>query len=147
MMRVTLLKMAAAGLALGLMAGASRPAQCSADSYKAAAGKLAAYLRTAGFTKNQVAFLRTQADREVRTLRANALGSQARPCGIDSARAHVIACTRAQLPPLLASTKAPLDSVSKQAIWGRSDRTVREALFAGGFYSCLGAAKDALFVN
>jgi hypothetical protein len=123
---------------------ASGAAQCSKVSYKAGRAQLSQYLSGQGYSSGQVRFLLRNADQQTGRLRVADLNAGSKACGIDSARAHVLGCTRSMMPGLLRDSK-DLDAKKSYRHWGRSHHTVRELMFIGGFYACLGSAKDAMF--
>ncbi|PSJ54842.1 hypothetical protein [Kumtagia ephedrae] len=132
------------GMLLFAALDASEAAQCSKVSYQASKSQLSRYLSGQGYSKPQIQFLMRNAHGQVRVLQSGRLNAQAKECGIDSARAHVLGCTRSMMPGLLKGSN-DLDAQKNHVLWGRSKFTVRELLFIGGFYNCLGAAKEAMF--
>ena len=98
------------------------------------------------YSRVQVGFLMRNADRMTSALRSDRLNDNAKACGIDSARSHVLGCLDKQLFPLGAGSSASLDEEKRTtAFWGRKRLAVRELLFIGHFHACLGAAKEYLF--
>ena len=103
-------------------------------------------LLATGYSRAQVGFLMRNADRMTSALRSDRLNDNAKACGIDSARSHVLGCLDKQLFPLGAGSSASLDEEKRTtAFWGRKRLAVRELLFIGHFHACLGAAKEYLF--
>ncbi|TPK91124.1 hypothetical protein FJ934_05670 [Mesorhizobium sp. B2-4-12] len=120
--------------------------QCSAQSYREARSAMTNRLLATGYSKTQTSFLMRNADRMTSALRADKLNDNAGPCGIDSARAHVLGCLDKQLFPLDSGASSPLDEEKQtEGFWGRKRLSVRELLFIGHFHSCLGAATEYLF--
>ena len=122
----------------------SSAAQCSKVSYQSAKSQLTRYLSGQGYSKSRLQFLMRNANQQVIALQANRLNEQAKACGIDSARAHVLGCTRSMMPGLLNETR-DLDAQKNFVLWGKSEFAVRELLFISAFHSCLGSAKEAMF--
>ena len=138
-----------AGLALFLIQPPSvafSAGQCSAKSYREAHSAMTKRLLATGYSKAQVGFLMGNTDRVTSALRSDRLNDNARACGIDSARAHILGCLDKQLFPLKSSSSASLDEEKPtRGFWGRKRLAVRELLFVGQFHGCLGAAKEHLF--
>ncbi|MBZ9985635.1 hypothetical protein LB572_00845 [Mesorhizobium sp. BH1-1-5] len=121
-------------------------AKCSPQSYRQAQATMTSRLLATGYSKPQAIFLMRNADRMTSALRADQLNDKARACGIDSARAYVLACLDKQLFPLSAGPGSPLDETKQtKGFWGRKRLTERELLFVSDFHACLGAAKEFLF--
>ena len=135
------------GLAFACMSStAYGAAKCSPVSYRQARSAMTSRLMATGYSKPQVGFLMRNTDRMTSALQASGLNDKAKACGIDSARAYVLACLDKQLFPLQSGTSASLDDESQtRGFWGRKRLTVRELLFIGEFHGCLGAAKAYLF--
>lgn len=119
-------------------------AQCSPKSYGEALGLMKNRLLTSGYASPQVEFLMQNADRRMSTLGGAKLNEAAKPCGIDSARAHVLGCLDKVLFPLQGS-KASLDAARQTRSWGKTQLARRELLFIGSFNACLGIAKKRMF--
>lgn len=105
---------------------------------------LANRLLAAGYSSEQAAFLMSKADLLTSELRSDKLNDRARPCGIDSARAHVLSCVNKLLFPLK-DPKASLDAEKPAASWGKKRLAGRELLFVGYFNACLGTTKQRMF--
>ncbi|WP_217575292.1 hypothetical protein [Mesorhizobium sp. GbtcB19] len=134
-------------LALACMSSAAySAAKCSPRSYSQARSAMTSRLLATGYSKPQVGFLMRNSDRMTSALRADRLNDKAEACGIDSARAYVLACLDKQLFPLGAGSSSPLDETKQtKGFWGRKRLTVRELLYIGHFHACLGAAQKFLF--
>lgn len=101
-------------------------------------------LLAAGYTGEEAAFLMSNSDRLTSELRSDKLNDRAKPCGIDSARAHVLDCANKLLFPLK-EPKISLDSERPAVSWGKKRLAGRELLFIGYFNACLGTAKLRMF--
>jgi hypothetical protein len=118
--------------------------QCSQDSYSKARALMSNRLLAAGYSRPQVGFLMRNAGLRISSLRGADLNDAAKPCGIDSARAHVLSCLNKVLFPLEGS-KGRLDTEARVSLWGRKKLSGRELLFIYDFTACLITAKQAMF--
>ena len=142
------LGIASVGLAIMLAhpSVAHSAGQCGAKSYREARTAMTSRLLGTGYSRAQVRFLMRNTDRMISELRSDRLNDNAKACGIDSARVHVLGCLDKQLFPLGAGSSASLDEEKRTpAFWGRKRLAVRELVFIGHFHACLGAAKEYLF--
>ncbi|MGX7876676.1 hypothetical protein ACVDG5_031985 [Mesorhizobium sp. ORM6] len=97
-----------------------------------------------GYSTLQTDFLMRNADQRISVLTGAKLNEAAKPCGIDSARAHILACAEKVLFPLQGS-KASLDVMRQTPAWGKTQLARRELLFIGSFGACLETAKKHMF--
>ena len=120
-------------------------ADCESISIAAEKTRLTKLMSRHGFDDEQRRFLIERSSSQLRALSSKNLNEKGGSCGIESVRAHVLACTNGSLPSLLKSSTRPLDQQQGKTFWGKKRMTVRELLFVGSFTSCLGAAKETLF--
>lgn len=133
-MRLATALVLAASMAAGICG--AQASQCKDASYPAAKTRLTTFLSRSGYTTEEIRFLMSEAELNLKEHKAEYLTEAAKPCGIVSARAHILGCIRAGLPELLASTSKPKGSLVAFNAWGKHKLTVRELIFIGKFHGC-----------
>lgn len=119
-------------------------AQCSSKSYGETFSLMRNRLLMSGYSTLQADFLMRNADQRISALSRAKLNDAAKTCGIDSAKAHVLACAEKVLFPLQGS-KASLDVTRQTPVWGKTQLARRELLFIGSFGACFETAKKHMF--
>jgi hypothetical protein len=142
------LVIACAGLALFLTqpSVAFSAGQCSPKSYSEARSAMTSRLLATGYSKAQVGFLMGNTDRMTSALRSDRLNDNARACGIDSAKAHILGCLDKQLFPLKRGSNASLDEEKQtEGFWGRKRLAVHELLLSANFMAVWAPRKSISF--